>query len=69
VTHGLPSWHALSQAFALVTSLRLGLQQFVDVSLYRIIHNKLPKISQDTIVTLRKTMYMVKATHLEKGIK
>jgi hypothetical protein len=69
VTHGLPSWHAPSQAFALVASLRLGLQQFVDVSLYRIIHNNLPKISQDTIVTLRKTMYMVKATHLEKGIK
>ncbi len=29
----------------------------------------LPNISQETIVTLKTTMYAVKATHLEEGIK
>jgi hypothetical protein len=44
------------------------LRQFVDVNSYKIIHNNLPKISQETIVTLRTTMYAIKITHLEKGI-
>lgn len=42
---------------------------FVDVGSYKIIHDNLPKISQKTMLTLRTTMYVVKATHLEEGIK
>ncbi len=39
---------------------------FVDVGLYRIIHNNLPKHSQKTIVTLRTTMYVVKVNPFGK---
>jgi ABC-type arginine/histidine transport system permease subunit len=41
---------------------------FVNVGLHRIIHDNLPKISQETIVTLKTTMYVIKVTHLEEGI-
>jgi hypothetical protein len=42
---------------------------FVNVGSHRIIHDNLPKFSQETIVTLKTTMYVINAAHLEEGIK